>query len=138
MCTAQTNEILTVEDDTAQTELLRRVLESGGFRVHAELSGTGALQYVAEHPVSLVILDLRLPDIDGHEVCAALRKQYNSWTMPVVMLTGLDQPVEQIRGYRTGADVYLTKPYQAAELLQIVGLLLNRQEGPDAACGCYG
>ena len=129
--------ILAVEDDEVQTRLLRRVLESAGFPVHTEHSGREALHYIAEHPVALAIIDLRLPDVDGYEVCQALRKQYDSWTVPIVILTGLVKPMDQVRGYRSGADVYLTKPYNVTELLQVVGLLLKHHEGPDAIGGCY-
>ena len=131
------DEILAIEDDEAQATMLRRVLESAGFRVHTAGTGQDGLKYATDHPVGLAILDLRLPDITGFEVCQALRQRYDSWAVPVVMLTGMDRPIDQLRGYRSGADVYLTKPYNVAELLQIVGSLLTPQEGPDASRSCY-
>ncbi|MBI4598473.1 MAG: response regulator [Candidatus Omnitrophica bacterium] len=135
--TERHEEILAVEDDDAQARLLRRVLESAGFQVHTERTGLEALKYAAQHPVALAILDLRLPDIDGFSVCEELRKRYDSWAVPVVMVTGLDRPIDQVHGYRSGADVYLTKPYNVAELLQIVGSLLHGPRGSEVSCGCY-
>lgn len=127
-------EILAVEDDPAQAKLLIRLLEPMGFKVHTEPLGTAALQYASEHVVSLTILDLRLPDIDGYEVCRRLREQYNPWVMPVLMLTERSRPTDQLRGYAEGADAYLTKPYHPVELLKTIALLLGRAEDPDSNC----
>lgn len=66
-----------------------------------------------------------LPDIDGYKVCRELRKIYRPWVLPVLMLTAKDKPVDKLRGFGHGADAYLTKPFDAGELLQTVRLLLG-------------
>ncbi len=120
--------ILIVDDDVAIARMLQQLLESVGYRIHTETSGQAALTYAMEEPPALVILDLRLPDLNGYDVCRRLRHLYSGWTLPVIMLTGMDRPVDQLRGFAHGADAYLTKPCDPSELLKTVGLLLGEAE----------
>ena len=122
--------ILVVEDEEAIARLLKSYLESVGFDVHSETSGAEALSYAAEHRPDLVILDLRLPDIDGYEVCKGLRRLYESWVVPIMMLTGLDTPLDKLRGFGLGADAYLTKPFEPPALLPTIEFLLGKTEQP--------
>ncbi len=123
-------QILLVEDEEQIAQLLRRYLESVGFEVHSETRGAEAIKFAAEHRPDLVILDLQLPDIHGYDVCKELRKQYHSWTLPILMLTGMDAPMDQLRGYAHGADAYVTKPFEPPELLPTIALLLGKTEQP--------
>jgi DNA-binding response OmpR family regulator len=118
-------QILVVDDDVLMAKMLKARLELAGFDVHLEHTGAGALQYASIHKPGLVILDLRLPDIHGYQVCALLRKLFHRDCMPVVMLTGMEQPVDQLRGYAHGADAYLTKPCEADELLGTISELFG-------------
>ena len=118
--------ILLIEDDQALSRVLSMLLASSGFDVHSESSGLTAINFAAEHRPDLVILDLRLPDISGYEVCKELRKIYNRWDVPVMMLTGMGQPSDQLRGFAHGADAYLTKPCESTELLGTIALLLGK------------
>lgn len=117
--------ILVVEDDEHLANSLRRILEFEGFEVAVQSSGALALSQAAERPPDLVVLDLKLPDLHGYEVCRELRKLFHSWVVPVVMLTGMDRPIDQLRGFAYGADAYLTKPCSAEELLKTIRLLLG-------------
>lgn len=117
--------ILIVEDDEALARGLKRELVSRGFQVHTESRGASALTYAAERPLDLVILDLRLPDMNGYEVCRRIRQMSQPWLMPVLMLSGMNEPVDQLRGFAFGADAYLTKPYDSAELLKTISMLLG-------------
>lgn len=123
-------EILVVEDDHGVAELLRRGLGSLGFAAHTESYGKTALSYAAEHRPDLVILDLKLPDLDGYQVCKELRQLYHRWDVPILMLTGMDQPSAQLRGFAHGADAYLTKPFDMMELLRTILLLLGQPTAP--------
>lgn len=118
--------ILIVEDEELIANVLKRCLESEGFRAHIELSGESALSYAAEHRPDLVLLDLQLPDLHGYEVCKALRALYHAWTLPIIMLTGMDAPLDRLRGYAYGADAYLTKPFEPPALLPMITLLLGK------------
>ena len=117
--------ILVVEDDKTITRALKVRLEALGFEVHAEERGIAGVNYAAANPLDLVVLDLRLPDINGYEVCKRLRHRYNSWALPILMLTGMNEPIDQLRGFAHGADAYLTKPYDPGELLNTIRLLLG-------------
>ena len=115
--------ILLVEDDDALAAVLAVKLKSVGYEVHAERCGTTALIYAAERRPDLVVLDLRLPDMDGYEVCRRLRGLYNRWDVPIVMLTGRDRPIDELRGFAHGADAYLSKPCEPLELLNTIIVL---------------
>ena len=116
--------ILVVEDEKTEARLLQLNLESAGFAVHTEGTGGAALRYAAEHPLDLVILDLKLPDISGYEVCRQLRKTRPEGVL-TLMLTGLVQPIDQLRGFAFGADAYLTKPCSITELMKTIFTLLG-------------
>ena len=122
--------ILIVEDDEALAWLVKSHLERAGYDAHVEHKGKAALVFAAEHRADLVILDLILPDLSGYEVCLELRRIYHPWILPVVMLTALSQPKDKLLGFSHGAEVYLTKPVAASELLSTVEGMLSRQERP--------
>ena len=128
MDTALRERILVVEDDTDMAELLKMRLISSGFQVHTEERGLTALDYAVQNDPDLVILDLKLPDIHGHEVCQKLRALYSPRFLPIIMLTGMSRPLDQLRGYSYGADAYLIKPYHWEELLNTVELLLGYRD----------
>ena len=118
--------ILIVEDEEKIMRLLADHLSLAGYDVHAEMSGQEGLSYALEHHPHLVILDLRLPDISGYEVCRQLRQQPYAWAVPVLMVTALNQPIDKLRGYAYGADAYVTKPFELTDILQTVALLLGK------------
>lgn len=117
--------ILVVEDEPDVASLLQARLESNGYTVHVEALGRAALREAEVARPDLVILDLMLPDIDGFEVSEKLRDLYSSWSVPILMLTARDKPRDKLKGYGAGADAYLTKPYEARELLETVEYLLD-------------
>ena len=128
MTTAVRERILVVDDDSDILELLRIRFSAEGFQVHTEERGLSALKYAETTQPDLVILDLRLPDIHGHEVCQKLREMTSPRYVPVIMLTGMSRPMDQLRGFSFGADAYLTKPYRWEELLNTVQVLLGYRE----------
>lgn len=121
----QRRRILVIEDDEALASSLQRLLELEGFEVQVQHAGNSAVLQAAERQPDLVILDLRLPDLHGYRVCEELRKLYHSWVIPVVMLTGMDAPIDKLRGFAHGADAYLTKPCDRDELIRTVRQLLG-------------
>jgi DNA-binding response OmpR family regulator len=126
MTATHQGQILVVEDEEAAGRILRLLLESVGFTIQTVRSGADALAFASDHPVDLVVLDLKLPDMHGYDVAKELRKVYHPWTVPILMLTGMDRPIDQLRGFAYGADAYVTKPYEFAELLRTIELLLGQ------------
>ena len=127
--------ILVVEDDQSLTKFLEQLLGTSGYDVETAGTGVGALRAVKEHQPHLVVLDLRLPDMSGYDVCKQLRQEFHSWALPILMLTGMDTPANQLRGYAHGADAYLTKPCDPPELLHTVNLLLGETQHEEGGQG---
>jgi DNA-binding response OmpR family regulator len=117
--------ILLVEDESDIASVVRAYLERDGFRVVWAARGTEGLQALEQHDVRLAILDLRLPDTDGFDLCRAIR---STSSLPVVMLTARDEEVDRVTGLELGADDYVTKPFSPRELVARVRAVLRRAE----------
>jgi DNA-binding response OmpR family regulator len=115
--------ILVVEDESSIASFVSLYLKNAGYNVRTAATGGEALAQAAKTDVSLVILDLMLPDIDGIEVCRRIRK---SSELPILMLTARDEDVDKIIGLEVGADDYLTKPFNPRELVARVKSILRR------------
>ena len=117
--------ILVVEDEEKIAAVLASHLERLGYEVHTETCGNRALRHAVEQRPDLVVLDVKLPDVSGYVVCKELRKLYHSWVVPVLMVTAMDQPIDQLRGFAHGADAFLTKPFDLTEVGETVAMLLG-------------
>jgi len=117
--------VLVVDDEHRYRELLEMNLVRRCYRVLQAADGLSAINAVEQETPDLVILDLKLPDIDGYEVCRRIREYSN---VPIIMLTAKAEPQEKVRGLSTGADDYITKPFSADELLARVAAVLRRTE----------
>ena len=123
--------ILLVEDEPKVAEFIREGLAEEPFVVDIAPDGTRAIDLVRASGYDLVILDVMLPDIDGFEVCRRLRGL--GLTMPILMLSARSLVEDRVRGLNTGADDYLTKPFEFAELSARVRALLRRHREPALA-----
>lgn len=132
METRSRKRILIIEDDAALARVMRTFLEAFGYGVETVTCGMTGLACAADNQPDLVILDLGLPDMNGYEVCRRLRKLTNPWSMPILILTGMDKPVDQLRGFAHGGDAYLVKPCEPPELLKTIALLLGEPEAHPA------
>ncbi len=115
--------ILVVDDEEHIIELTRLYLEQEGYQVEAAMDGNSALKKVEAVKPALVVLDLMLPDIDGFEVCRQIRKTSD---IPILMLTARKEDIDKIVGLEMGADDYLTKPFNAREVVARVKAILRR------------
>lgn len=118
--------ILVVDDDPHITNLLRRILAYEGYSVGIAASGNEALTRTLEHPPDLVVLDILLPGLDGLEVVHRLRTAGDQ--VPILMLTARDAVPDRVKGFETGADDYLVKPFAHEELLARIKALLRRNQ----------
>jgi len=108
--------ILAVDDDIDILELVEASLTADGFDVITASDGRGALESAKDHAPDLILLDLMMPEMDGFEVIERLKSDAATRTIPVIMLTAKAQTHEKIQGLRSGADDYITKPFQLYEL----------------------
>ena len=117
--------ILVIEDEKLLAQSIRAVLEQKGFTVETVFDGETGAEYAKLGIYDLLILDVMMPGMDGFEVARAVRAQRCS--TPILMLTARSAIEDRIQGLNSGADYYLTKPFDTRELLACVGALLRRQ-----------
>ena len=118
--------ILLVEDEPDLAELVRYNLAAQGFRVTIAPTGEEAELLLAEEPFDLVVLDWLLPGLSGIELCRRLRQREATRTIPVLMVTARGEEGDRVRGFETGADDYVVKPFSVPEILARVKALLRR------------
>ncbi len=118
--------ILVAEDDPKQAELIRRYAVAEGHVVTVVGDGSAAVQAVRLNVPDLLILDVMLPSLDGHDVCRLLRAAPESAALPILMLTARASEDDLLRGLDLGADDYLTKPYSPRELMARGRAVLRR------------
>jgi DNA-binding response OmpR family regulator len=119
--------ILIVEDEKAVARGLEYALQAEGFEVFCAENGTSGLNLARSQNPHLILLDLRLPDISGFDVCRQLRQ--DGMRQPILMLTALDDPIDKVLGLELGADDYVVKPYNLRELIARIRSLLRRAYG---------
>ncbi len=118
--------ILVVEDDPDIAELVARFLVKAEFASELVSSGRDALAAINLRPPDLVVLDLMLPQIDGLQICRAVRSNEKTAAIPIIMLTARAQESDRIVGLELGADDYLAKPFSPNELVARVRAVLRR------------
>ncbi len=121
-----TQRILAVDDNPINLKIVSGTLTHAGYEVMTASSGSEALAKVNKIRPDLIILDVMMPDMDGYEVCKRLRGNSATAHTPIVMLTAHDTLEEKIKGFEVGADEYLSKPFQPAELAAHISALLRR------------
>ncbi|MBR5371517.1 MAG: response regulator transcription factor [Oscillospiraceae bacterium] len=117
--------ILIIEDEQVLADSLKLMLRSKGFEADAAFDGESGEQYAMLNIYDLIILDIMLPKKDGYQVARTIREKRN--TVPILMLTAKSDIEDKVAGLNSGADYYLTKPFDARELLACVNALLRRQ-----------
>jgi two-component system OmpR family response regulator len=119
----ETPHILVVDDDPLIRSLLRRYLATEGFRVSEALDGAGVRAALAQGPIHTVLLDLVMPGEDGLALARQIRQRSN---VPIIMLTGKGELIDRVVGLESGADDYVTKPFELRELLARIRAVLRR------------
>ena len=119
------SKILIIEDEEAIADLEKDYLELSGFEVEIAADGETGLKRALDEDFQLVILDLRLPGVDGFEICRQVREKKNT---PILMVSAKKDDIDKIRGLGLGADDYMTKPFSPSELVARVKAHLNRYQ----------
>lgn len=118
-------QILIVEDEVLLAKSLQEILEDSGHEVSSAYDGQEGLELARSTPFDLLILDLMLPKLNGFQVARTLRKERNG--IAILMLTAKSDILDRVEGLDSGADYYLTKPFDKRELLACINALLRRQ-----------
>jgi DNA-binding response OmpR family regulator len=118
--------ILVVDDDWTGRELLETYLKMGGYRVGLANSGEKALEMAFAEPPALVMLDVRLTDMDGLEVCRRLRDDTRTRSVPVLLVTAFDSEEDQQQATEAGANGFIAKPFEPQVMLAQVQSVLKK------------
>ncbi|MEA2569338.1 MAG: hypothetical protein QOI24_1339 [Acidobacteriota bacterium] len=113
--------IVIADDNGVNRMLLGGILEHAGYTVRAAADGAEALRMIESDPPDMVLLDIQMPELSGYDVCRAMRANSELAIIPVVFISALDDVEEKVRGFEAGGVDYVTKPFEAAEVLARVG-----------------
>jgi DNA-binding response OmpR family regulator len=119
------SKILLIEDDPNAVEMLRFRFKKAGHEVTEAVDGDDGL-IKALHKPDLIFLDIRIPKINGWDLCKMLKNEPRTKEIPIIMLTGCSQPIQEAYGKTCGADAYLTKPWDSKELMKVANRFLKR------------
>ncbi len=123
--------ILAVDDERHIVRLVQVNLQRAGYEVVTAYDGKEALEKVASEQPDLIVLDVMMPYMDGFEVLQNLRKNMSTRDLPVIMLTAKAQDADVFRGWQSGVDCYLTKPFNPMELISFVKRIFKSLDNPD-------
>ncbi|MGB3402740.1 MAG: diguanylate cyclase [Microcoleaceae cyanobacterium] len=129
--TSQTDEkadILIVDDTPDNLRVLSSMLIEAGYKVRKAINGTMALRSIQAEPPDLILLDIRMPELSGYEVCAQLKNQPETKNIPVIFLSALDNEKDKVAAFEIGGVDYVTKPLQLQEVLVRVKTHLTLQQ----------
>lgn len=118
--------LLVIDDEPHLLQAIAAVLRRLGYEVATARGGQEALVRLAETLPDLIISDIRMPGMDGHQLARHLRASPRTDLIPIVFLTALGDTADRIAGFRTGVDAYLTKPFQPEELFAVIASILDR------------
>jgi DNA-binding NtrC family response regulator len=113
--------LLVIDDDLNTRQTMDVFFSRHGYEVRCAPNGETGLMFAHEDPPELILLDIRLPDMDGFQVCRRLKEGQKTSHIPVIFISGLDEVVDKVKGFAIGGVDYVTKPFQSAELLARVG-----------------
>ncbi|MCK4857225.1 MAG: response regulator [candidate division Zixibacteria bacterium] len=120
----RTARILVIDDEPEITDILDTFLTNAGHTVAAENSATKGIERAKSFKPDMVFLDIMMPEMDGYEICQALKKDPETENIPVVFLTGKDTTDDQGKSFKSGGDMFVKKPFVCERLLEVVNLVL--------------
>lgn len=120
--------ILAVDDDAMVLAVIKKRLEFAGYEVITAMEGLEGLKKARSENPDLIVLDLILPNLNGYQICAMLKRDSNYRNIPIVMLTSRSQQADIAEGMKAGADAYITKPYDPDEFIAKIQTLLTESQ----------
>ncbi len=112
-----TGNILVVDDNTDNLRVLSASLSERGYQVRCVKNGAMALITIQKAPPDLILLDIKMPEMDGYQVCAKLKADLHTRNIPVIFISGIDHAIDKVKAFRLGAVDYITKPFQIEEIV---------------------
>jgi len=117
--------VLLVDDTLENLDVLDELLSDQGYEVRRALNGPMALRAVAADPPDLILLDIMMPEMDGYQVCEQIKKTEATWDIPIIFISALSDVFDKVKAFQVGGVDYLTKSFQAEEVLARVKTHLN-------------
>lgn len=121
----QQKRILVIDDDAMNREVMEAFLMIENYDVGLAQDGQRGIQMASQWQPDLIILDVRMPDMSGYDVCELLKNQAETQHIPIVITTGYDAKEDRLRGETVGADDFLTRPIDADKLIELVAALVK-------------
>ncbi|MBI2092271.1 MAG: response regulator [Deltaproteobacteria bacterium] len=116
--------ILIIDDEEMLRSLLKTRLENAGYKTQSATDGKAGLELARKEIPNLIILDIMMPVLDGYQFCLITQNDERLRKIPIIMLTGMNEPVDKITGKAFGAVEYITKPFDSVKLVESVNRLL--------------
>ena len=127
--------ILIIDDDLENREIIKLRLEHAGFEIREGSNGEEGVALAQANPPDMIILDVMMPKMDGWQVCRQLKADFKTKKIPIIMLTARSAQIEELRGWESGADEYLTKPCDYKVLLEKIDGFLPKTKPVGNASG---
>lgn len=132
VCEQNGDEVLVVDDDNTNLQVIFNILKLEGYSVTAVSNPIKAINILKnKHNISLVILDVMMPEVSGYEICQRIREKWTSFELPVIMLTAKNQQADVVLGFKFGANDFLPKPFETEELKSRVKTLIELKKSVD-------
>ena len=109
-------------------KILKKFLSKHGYKVRSFSNGKMALNSIRNNPTDIILLDIKIPDMNGYEVCQALKSDEVTSEIPIIFLSALDEPIDKVKAFKLGGSDYITKPFQPEEILDRIKTQLTIQE----------
>ncbi|MBF0431966.1 MAG: response regulator [Fibrobacteria bacterium] len=121
-----TGKILLVDDEPDILKTVQKLLWVNGYETDIATDGKEALEKIFGNPPLLIVLDIMMPNVNGYQVCRAVRENPDTQSIPIIMLTAKAQNFDKFWGEEVGATIYLTKPFDNKELINIISEQLGK------------
>ena len=117
--------VLIVEDSLTQRQIISELLKDSGLTVTVACDGMEALEHIQKHSPDIVVMDIVMPRMNGYELCRRIKSDPKTQNVPVVMCSSKSEEFDRYWGMKQGADAYISKPFQAKELIGTIKQLLR-------------
>ena len=117
--------LLVVDDDDTTRQAIKRIFEKEGFEVLTAMDGTELVRVLEAHPLKAILLDIKLPWVDGYELCKLIKQHDEFKNIPLVFLSGKSSEIDIKRGFAAGCDDYVTKPFKIDHIKSAIKTLIK-------------